>query len=148
MDYSIYLRPLRISDATNNIKWGIGTDLCKCTKETPEQCLQKDIEVGWLSYVLGKTTDKYFAICLNFTDRHIGNVELTNISDHDAQCNILIGEKEFWGKGFATKAVQMVSEFAFSYLKLKTLNLSMYKKMMPLIRFTRNVGLTKENPGK
>jgi|GEM_PF-3074959 hypothetical protein len=87
----------------------------------PEQYVPLDIEAGWLSYILGSTTAKCFAICLNFTDRPIGNIELTKISDHDAQWKILIGEKEFWGKGIATKAMQLVSEFAFSHLKLKQL---------------------------
>ncbi len=103
MNYAIYLRPLRVSDAQNNVKWDTDTNHRKHTREMSEQYMPLDIEVGWLSYILGSTTDKCFAICLNFTDRHIGNIELTNISDHDAQCNILIGEKEFRGKGIATK---------------------------------------------
>ena len=128
MDYSIYLRPLHISDAQNNVKWNIDTDHQNYTGEMPEQYLPLDIEVGWLSYILGSTSDKCFAICLNFTDRPIGNIELTNISDHDAQCNILIGEKEFSGKGIATKAMQLISEFAFNNLKIKHLYRTVYQK--------------------
>ncbi|WP_394772545.1 GNAT family N-acetyltransferase [Mucilaginibacter sp.] len=128
MNYAIYLRPLRVSDAQNNVKWDTDTNHRKHTREMSEQYMPLDIEVGWLSYILGSTTDKCFAICLNFTDRHIGNIELTNISDHDAQCNILIGEKEFRGKGIATKAMQLISEFAFSHLKLKQLYRTVYQK--------------------
>lgn len=106
------------------------------------------MEVGWLSYVLGSTSDKCFAICLNFTERHIGIIELTNISDHDAQGNILIGEKEFWGKGIATKAMQMISEFAFCHLKLKQFIEQFIKNVMSIFRFAKNAFLLKANPKK
>ncbi|PAW95355.1 hypothetical protein CKK33_18360 [Mucilaginibacter sp. MD40] len=140
MDYSIYIRPLLISDAENNLKWSIDPELWKLTGENPEKYISMDLEAAWLSYVLQNTTDKCFAICLNFPDHHIGNIELTNISDEEARCNVLIGEKLFWGKGIAGRALSLVSNYAFSYLKLKRLYTKIYSENKPALSVFKNCG--------
>jgi RimJ/RimL family protein N-acetyltransferase len=144
MDYSIYIRPLLVSDAENNLKWSTDPELWKCTGERPEQYVSMDVEAGWISYLLLKTTDKCFAICLNLPDHHIGNIEITNISDQAARCNVLIGEKEYWGKGIAGKALSLVSDYAFSYLKLKSLYTKIYRENKPALSVFNKCGFVEK----
>ncbi len=127
MNYAIYIRPLLINDALKNYKWSNDPDLWSYAGDAPHKYISMDAEVGWLSYVLGHTTDKCFAICLVDSDQHIGNIELTNITRIDARCNIFIGEKDLWRKGIAGKALQAIIEFAFSYLQLKALKAEIYQ---------------------
>ena len=54
------------------------------------------------------------------TGKHIGNIKLGSINNHDKSADVgfLIGEKSYWGRGIATEAIALVTDFAF-----KTLNL-------------------------
>lgn len=65
--------------------------------------------------------DFIFAIIDKATGRHIGNVTLNRI-DRTAgtgDTGILIGDKEFWGKGYAFDAWSALIPFAFDRLKLR-----------------------------
>ena len=48
----------------------------------------------------------------------MGNVQLTDVTDSEAQFHIFIGEKTFWGKGVATQATYQILNFAKEILKL------------------------------
>jgi RimJ/RimL family protein N-acetyltransferase len=53
--------------------------------------------------------------------RHIGNVSLQNINyiDRNAEIAYIIGEKEYWGKGFAREATELMLKHAFCSLNLE-----------------------------
>jgi RimJ/RimL family protein N-acetyltransferase len=54
---------------------------------------------------------------------HIGNIKIDNISQFHSKAiiGILIGEKKYWNKGFATETIKAVTKFSFSTLKIKNL---------------------------
>ena len=55
------------------------------------------------------------AICLKENDEFIGCIFLTDIDliNRTSQCPLFIGEKHFWGKGYATEAKILMLKFAF-----------------------------------
>ncbi len=57
-------------------------------------------------------------------DLHIGNIRLSNINQRHARADValLIGDKDYWGRGVGTKVISMVSTYAFSDLKLEKLS--------------------------
>ncbi len=68
--------------------------------------------------------DNYqFGIFLNGTDTHIGNIKVGGINHYHRYGDIgfLIGNRAYWGKGLATEAIQLVTDFAFNTLKLHKL---------------------------
>jgi RimJ/RimL family protein N-acetyltransferase len=67
------------------------------------------------------TTDLIFAIVDTTTDQHIGNVTLNRINwiNRTADTGLIIGKKEFWGKGYAFEAWSLVLEYAFQRLGLR-----------------------------
>jgi len=59
---------------------------------------------------------------------HIGTVRLHNI-DHDhriAYIGVCIFDKSFWGKGFASQAISVVTRWAFDILKLRWVEATIY----------------------
>ena len=52
--------------------------------------------------------------------KHIGNIKIGPINVHHnyAAIGLVIGDKDSWGKGFASKAISMITEFGFKKLKL------------------------------
>ncbi len=67
------------------------------------------------------TTDLIFAIVDRETDQHIGNVTLNRINSihRTADTGLMIGRREFWGKGYAFEAWSVLIEYAFQRLDLR-----------------------------
>ncbi len=61
-------------------------------------------------------------------DRHIGNVKIGPIYDYHQHADIsyFIGDTSMWGKGYATKAVNLAVHYAFNTLGLHRLQAGIY----------------------
>lgn len=59
-------------------------------------------------------------------DEFIGLVQLYDIRQDTGTMGIIIGEKEYWGRGYGTEAVRQLLEIAFTELGLKQVKLSTY----------------------
>ena len=59
-------------------------------------------------------------IVLRDSGQHIGNIKLggINLYHRRAQIGLLIGEKEQWGKGFASEAIETIVSYAGNSLGL------------------------------
>lgn len=64
-----------------------------------------------------------FGIFLNESGKHIGNIKIGSINHYHRYADIgfLIGDKSYWGRGIATEAVRLATDFAFNTLKLHKL---------------------------
>jgi len=69
-----------------------------------------------------------FAIEDKATKTHIGNIKLGPINPNHGYADIsyFIGDRDSWGKGFATEAIQTVTEFGFKELKLEMIQAGVY----------------------
>ena len=75
----------------------------------------------YLNHFRNSTTDMIFAIVDRETDHHVGNVTLNRISwiHRTADTGLMIGRKDFWGKGYAFEAWSLLIEYAFQRLGLR-----------------------------
>lgn len=69
---------------------------------------------------VGDNNNVFLAIILKDGDRHIGNIKLGPINwiHRIADVGIMIGEKDCWGKGYATEAIMSITKYAFETLNL------------------------------
>lgn len=69
------------------------------------------------------TTDHLFGMIELASGRHIGNIKIgpVNAYHHHASVGLIIGEKDCWGKGYATEAIGLAARHAFSTLGLHKL---------------------------
>lgn len=96
---------------------------------------------------LGKSSsDIVFAIVLDQTDQHIGNIGLHRIDfiHRHADVGILLGEKEYWNKGFATRSIQAVSNYAVSTLNLHRLTSYIMKENAGSLKAFLKAGFVEE----
>ncbi len=116
----IYLREVRPSDVNERYyRWMNDPEI---TRFLESRFAPNAIE-NLRDYVAGKLGDRdniFLAIVLKEEDRHIGNIKLGPIQwiHRLADIGLLIGEKDCWGKGYATEAIQLVSDYAFNVLNL------------------------------
>ncbi len=68
------------------------------------------------------------AIIDDDTGTHIGNIKASEIdkNHHRAEMGIIIGDKDFWGKGIATTAIGIVTDYCFDSLNLHKLTAGEY----------------------
>ena len=82
-----------------------------------------------------------FTIRLQATGEHIGNIKLGPINTHHSTADIglLIGQREWWGKGIATEAIRLICDYAFKERNLQKLKAGCYASNMNSARaFERN----------
>lgn len=88
------------------------------------------------------TTDLIFAIVDTTTDQHIGNVTINRINwiNRTADTGLIIGKKEFWGKGYAFEAWSLVLEYAFQRLGLRKIIAGAIVDNAPSITILKKLG--------
>lgn len=70
------------------------------------------------------SVDSYLCAIIDVhSDMHIGNIKVGPIHPFykRAEISYFIGEKSYWGRGYATEAVSLMTKFAFRDLKLHKL---------------------------
>ena len=88
----------------------------------------------------------YFAIVDRESDRHIGNAKLDKIDWVNRRCEfgILIGDREFWGKGICKEATRLVVEYAFTKLNLRKVCIGVIEENEAAVKCYKSVGFKEE----
>jgi ribosomal-protein-alanine N-acetyltransferase len=124
----LYLREVRPSDVNENYyRWMNDPEV---TQYLESRFYPNSME-SLREYVAGKRGDRnnvFLAIILKDGDRHIGNIKLGPIDwiHRIGDIGILIGERDCWGKGYATEAIGLVVDYAFRVLNLHKLTAGCY----------------------
>lgn len=136
----IYLRPLKEEDASEDYcSWINNMEVNKYidSKETTIEELKKYINKRWYD-----PNCLFLGIFLKNKDIHIGNIKLEPIDyeKRKATLGILIGEKEYWNKGYATETLKTLTSYAFNNLRLNEINLGVYKENIGAIKAYEKTG--------
>lgn len=69
-----------------------------------------------------------FGIFQNENSEHIGNIKIGGINQihRYGDLGILIGNKNMWGKGYATEAINLITQYAFNEINLNKLTAGIY----------------------
>lgn len=124
----LILRPLEPKDATPRYQaWlndpQINTYLeSRFVKQSLEE-MRKYIEA-----IQKSNKHLFLAITIRETGEHVGNIKLGPIDNNHklGDIGILIGEKDWWGKGIASEAIKEITRYAFEELKLHKITAGCY----------------------
>ncbi|MFX1589162.1 MAG: GNAT family N-acetyltransferase [Promethearchaeota archaeon] len=88
-------------------------------------------EEDWFNDLKNRESDVYFSIVIENKDgseKLIGNCAIRGINNKDRVGNfgIVIGEKEFQGKGYGTEAMKLLVDYGFNTLNLNRAELSTF----------------------
>lgn len=143
-DGDITLRCIKLEDCTEEYAgWLNNKEInkyleCRFYKHTAESV--KD----FVSSILKSGNDYMFAIL--YKTRHIGNIKLGSINTFYSKADVgyVIGTPEYYGKGIATKCVQMVTNFGFEKLNLHRIYAGCFEKNIGSRRVLEKAGYTLE----
>ncbi len=140
---TVYLRPLTPEDASPAyLGWLNDPEVLRfrTSKSFPST------EESMRAYIasIPARGDLVLAICDRKSNAHVGNIALNTIlwSHRSAECSIMLGAKEFWGRGLSREAIALVTRHGF-----RTMGLHRIWAESPNPRFNRIVerlGWTRE----
>jgi RimJ/RimL family protein N-acetyltransferase len=136
----IYIRPLEEQDAHVSVNWRNNPEIWKFTGPKPDNIVTIDMELSWIKKVAQRTNERRFAICLLENNQYIGNVQLIDIVETEAQFHIFIGESDYWNLGIGTKATKLILEYGFNTLKLSSIYLLVNKNNKSAIKTYKKNG--------
>ncbi len=146
----IYLRGVRLSDVNENYyRWMNDPEVTKFTESRFFPASTESLE----EYVKAKQEDKdsiFLAIVIKENHQHIGNIKLGPINwiHRLADIGIIIGEKDYWGKGCAAESIRLISNYAFRALNLHKLTAGCYKGNVASCKTFEKAGFIKEGVRK
>ncbi len=112
-------------------RWWRASEFMRLMDSAPRPLFSKDTMKRWLEKDHDKSAqDKFgFAIRTLEDDRLVGDVGLdgVNWAQGDAFVGIGLGEKQDWGKGYGTDAMQVLLRFAFLELNLRRVSLDVFE---------------------
>lgn len=110
----IYLRALELDDYKTSIQWRKDDEIWDMVGGA-KYFVSSEYEKKWVADTIFSKDKIVLAICLKEDDKYIGNVILESIDwiNRSASSAILIGEKKYWGQGYASEAYMQMLNFAF-----------------------------------
>ncbi len=120
----VKLRKLQKEDGLISWKWRNNPEIWKFTSNIPHD-VTPEIETQWIEKVTKRTNERRYAIIAN--NIYVGDVQLLNLTNNDAEFHIFIGDTNYWGKGVATRATNLILDIAKNELHLKKVYLEVNK---------------------
>lgn len=127
-DDGIRLRAIEREDIPTFVRWFNDPDVRRFLLAF--EPMSKAKEERWFEARLDKEGDYLFGIEAQVADgwHLIGNVGLHRVDWVNSHCifGIVIGEREYWGKGYGTRATRAALRFAFHTLNLHRVELEVF----------------------
>lgn len=142
----IYLRALSVNDVSDAyLSWlndeettrGLASGVFPSTLEE----LRKYVEAA-----VNNKNVIIFAVCDKITDEHIGNIKLDQFDWVSRTCELglLIGNKNYWGKGIGYETCFQTLRYAFTDLNIRKVSLAVYENNPAAIGLYKKLGFVEE----
>jgi len=143
---NIFLRNLKIEDAYTSYKWRNDPIIWENTFGNMPKVVTIEDEIEWITKVIKQKESLRMAIVTKKDKTYIGNVYLTSIDNEkkNAEFNIFIGERNYWGKGLATEVCKLITKSGFEQLGLKEIYLFVKKENLAAIKVYEKCGFQVE----
>jgi len=142
----VRLRPLEMSDLDRCLAWINDAEVTHFLEA--RYPFSRAAEEEWLAGAVKRTRppDIVLAIETLAEGRHIGTLSLGSVhgEDRKATFGILIGEKEFWSRGYGTDATLTLLRFAFDEVNLRRVVLHVHADNDRAIACYRKCGFVEE----
>ena len=139
---NVAIRPLQEQDAYTSVKWRNDSEVFKYTGNTYKNEITLETELNWIRKVMSNENEYRCAILAD--EVYVGNIYLTDITSESAQYHIFIGNKEYWGKGVAKKASELILDLAFNKLNLNFVYLHVKKQNLAAFHLYKKLGFVEE----
>ncbi|MED3735579.1 GNAT family N-acetyltransferase [Virgibacillus pantothenticus] len=146
----IQLRKMTIEDAEQYHSWRNDVDVMISTNPSLDFYSLLETKAFVEGVILHSSSSKSYIIQDKNTDKAIGITSLINM-DHknrSAECIIDIGEKDYWGKGYAKEALKLLLNYAFLEMNLHRVSLRVFSFNERAIHLYTKLGFKQEGASR
>lgn len=118
---NIILRAYQKEDISFWQKWDADQSVQAYMPEVLSTSMSAEEQLAYFEECKNEDDAYYWSIIWKEDNALVGNIALTDINRHHGigELGIVVGEKEYWGKGIATDAIKLVLAYAFSEMGLR-----------------------------
>ncbi len=110
--------------------------------------ITKEMQKDWYDSMIKSENNILFSIVVSDDDNNeklIGNCDIdVDWKNRVGSCGIVIGEKEYHGKGYGTEAMKLLVEYGFTTLNLNRIDLEAHSFNSRALQSYMKVGFKKE----
>lgn len=145
---NIRLRAIERTDIPRFVRWMNDPEVTQYLLMSSP--LSTAMEEKWFDAQLERPPHQgqIFAIEVKVADDwvHIGNSGLHDVDpvNHSAEFGIVIGEKDYWNKGYGTQATRLTLRHGFEHLNLHRIYLEVFETNPRAMRVYEATGFTRE----
>ena len=143
---TVDLRPLSLDDVSGTyINWLNDAEVCEFNSHHAYP-YTRELAVEYVTSIRSQKRDLVLAIIAKDSNKHIGNISLQNIhpTNQSAEYAIIIGDKEYWGKGIAKEASVLILKHGFEELNLHRISCGTSVKNIPMQKLATSLGFAQE----
>ncbi len=134
----LLLRPMTLADAADMFEYTKNWENLKFI--FPPHCSIEETEYAIANHFMKNPLGKW-AIELKATQKMIGSISFSKYSEKDAAVEIgYVLNQDFWGQGFMSEALTVLSNFCFYEFGLKRIELLIDKENLSSIRVAEKAG--------
>jgi len=139
----VTLSPLSLKNIPKAWEWINDKEVTKFLISKPPKTYKGELK--WFETLKKSKTDKIFTITVNSTTTHIGNIGFHKISKENSNCElgIMIGEKEYWNKGYGTDAIKTFLKYGFEKLHFHKIYLNVFTENISAQKCYKKCGFKK-----
>ncbi len=142
----IYLRVIEEGDLNEEYQsWLNDEEVCRFNSHHRFPNYQENM-AEYFNSVIKTRNNLILAIVDKETDKHIGNISLQEINyfDRGAEFAIIIGNKNYWGKGVGEEAGQLIIEHGFKTLNLHRIYCGTSTENIGMQKLAKKLGFKQE----
>ncbi len=142
----IILRTLRLKDAQGPyVSWLNDAAVCRYNRHHVYPYYKHQAE-KYIQKAADSREELVLAIITKPGAKHIGNIALQKIDllSRNAEFSIILGDKKYWGKGYAKEAMQLILKHGFFQMNLHRIYCATSIDNLGMQRLALSVGMKKE----
>lgn len=141
----LYLRSLRAEDIEGGYREWLQDPAINQYLEARFSVYNYDQLKDFIQNINASSTDYLFGI-FDKDDTYVGNIKIGGINwiHRTAEVGLLIGNRDYWGKGFGSEAIYLVTEYGFNTLNLRKLWAGAYSTNKGSVRAFEKAGYEHE----
>lgn len=118
---NIILRAYQKEDILLWQKWDTDPSVQAHMPESISMPMNTEEQLAYFEECKNEDDGYYWSIVWRENNALVGTIALADINNHHGigELGIVVGEKEYWGKGIATGAIKLVLTYAFSEMGLR-----------------------------
>lgn len=142
----VYLRPLSPDDINGSyVNWLNDPEVCEGNSHHVFPYTHA-LALDYIDHAQKTKLELILAIVTSKNNLHIGNVALKQINhvSRNAEFAILIGDKDYWGKGYSKKAGKLLCDHGFFELNLHRIHCGTFHTNIAMQKLAEYLGMREE----